>query len=682
MSIQVLDVYAGNKVDFAEEKACGIDGVIIKAGQGQYPQYHAEKCDFIDQCKALGLPWGVYWVVDARYSPESHKATIKQYWPDGEFGPLGPVARRGKAAHRHARGHLQETAVRILQTDREHRPCHAAHSKTGVGVYTSPGQWQLCSGNIPYDKQLFFAALPLWTAQFKTATIDLYGAWTKAVMWQYQGEPDYSRVLDVEWWTDKVGAPTPPPPAPPQWTIQQQSTDRDRDEVPMTQYVRFKYRWRPTPFPIPPATVVGAARPGAQKGGPAKLSARLQAAIRSLNSVHAAAYILKDRSGWVNAMPNAESVAFAGNIAKVITFERGSYLLETMLPTDELPHAYNRLLVHRFTCVDFLGRPRQPGDSFDAWVFLLAVGPFWVKASDVDVFTHMPEPVWPGALPADMAGYLATVQVSTVIRQRADVRSGKVGLAPKGTIVTVLKEVNGWAQVGNQRFIILTALERTMSDTLTQIIAKLQPFLLDDGTLFTTATCTAAIRQALAHFNIRMPVQGGTIIDAVSDQYIYELDAALAGATPLTITTVHLQDPSGNTYDTPLPFQAYSEDERYFFRLVTPQPTGGHMIVRFTANHTINGLDSATESTMTAEADTVLLDAAAAQACTIAAAGKVMTNNLDPQAPANYRAAAALFSQSFEKGLTALARRRRLQVSVRDLAAWNDEWHSWPHRTI
>ena len=191
-----------------------------------------------------------------------------------------------------------------------------------------------------------------------------------------------------------------------------------------------------------------------------------------------------------------------------------------------------------------------------------------------------------------------------------------------------------------------------MADTLTQLIAKLQAVLLDDGTIFSTATCTATIRHALSQLNLRVPIHGGTLIDTVDGQYEYELTSALAGAAPLTITGVWLQDPAGNTYDTPLVFQAYSEDERFFFRLAEPQAADEHLIVRFTQNNTIYGLDSATESTLTAEADVVLLDGAAAQACRTASVGKVLTNNLDPNAPANYLKAADAFSKAFENGLS------------------------------
>lgn len=218
-----------------------------------------------------------------------------------------------------------------------------------------------------------------------------------------------------------------------------------------------------------------------------------------------------------------------------------------------------------------------------------------------------------------------------------------------------------------------------MSDSLTTLTTKLQALLMDGGTLFTSGTCTAAIRQALGQVNAVIPVHGGTLLDTVADQYEYELTSALAGAVPLSITDVLLKDPSGGEYDTPLAFRHYSEDERYFIRLETPQAEGEQLIVRFTQAHTINGLDSETESTLTALADVVLLDGAAAQACSIAAAGKVEANNLDPAVALNYGHAADRFQRAFNAGLAALSGKRRLQCSVPDTRTWNDGWHNWPH---
>jgi hypothetical protein len=215
-----------------------------------------------------------------------------------------------------------------------------------------------------------------------------------------------------------------------------------------------------------------------------------------------------------------------------------------------------------------------------------------------------------------------------------------------------------------------------MSDSLTTLTTKLQALLLDNGTLFTSGSCTAAIRQALSDVNLRLPINAGTLITIVSGQYEYELTDAIAGATPIGITNVLLSDPAGKEYDVSLDFDQYIEDERWFLRLHAPL-SSGQMIVRFTQSHTVNGLDSATESTLPARYDPVLLDGAAAYACTMAQAGKIEANNLDPTVSANYAKAADHFRNAFDFGMQALSAIRPAQRSVMDTRAWNDEWHNF-----
>jgi hypothetical protein len=216
-----------------------------------------------------------------------------------------------------------------------------------------------------------------------------------------------------------------------------------------------------------------------------------------------------------------------------------------------------------------------------------------------------------------------------------------------------------------------------MADTLAQLTTKLQALLLDNGTLFTATTCTAAIRQALKTMNLRLPIQAAVYVDIVTGQYVYELTPALAGDVPYQIYDVLIADPSGGDYDQSVPFEQYTEDERLFFRLRFPYASG-QLLVRYTLLHTINGLDSATESTLPALHETVLLDGAAEQACIIASAGKAEANNLDTKTPEYYRLAATRFNSGFNAGLTALKPLRRTAKSVPSQAAWNDKWHEWP----
>ena len=220
----------------------------------------------------------------------------------------------------------------------------------------------------------------------------------------------------------------------------------------MSTYVRFKYMWRWTGLKIVPATVVGADTPGGTKGEPTRLSQRWQAAVQLLNPEHAN-YILKNGSGWVNAMPNAEKVAFAGNVGMGLAHEDGCWLVDALRLDDPIPDPGDILQVHRFTCVDALGRPRQPGSGFDAWVYLLSNGPMWVKESTVDVFSAQPDPVWPGGAPPDLGGYAAVVLKGTVVRQSP--AGVKIFVLAQDTVYRVISEVNGWAKIGDKRWVEL-----------------------------------------------------------------------------------------------------------------------------------------------------------------------------------------------------------------------------------
>src|SRR5689334_18792160 len=103
-----------------------------------------------------------------------------------------------------------------------------------------------------------------------------------------------------------------------------------------------------------------------------------------------------------------------------------------------------------------------------------------------------------------------------------------------------------------------------MTQTLTQLISSLQAQLIDDGTRFNTATCTAAIRTALAAWNQQVPVFAADLIEVVDEQKEYEVSAVDSRAQKLL--GVWEKDDDGEE-DIPLAFKDYMEDERLFFRL-------------------------------------------------------------------------------------------------------------------
>ena len=117
-----------------------------------------------------------------------------------------------------------------------------------------------------------------------------------------------------------------------------------------------------------------------------------------------------------------------------------------------------------------------------------------------------------------------------------------------------------------------------MPDTLTQLIAKVQAQLLDNGTLFTTPTITAAMRQALADLNKAVPQNAAITVAGIADQLEYEVTDQDPAATG--VLDVLLQ--GSNDLDTSLPFYAYNEDSRVFFRLRSSLTAAQTMVVRYT----------------------------------------------------------------------------------------------------
>lgn len=193
MTIRILDIYSGNRVDLAHEQATGTDAVIIKGGQGQYQEYRYKKCDFIAQCDALGLPYGIYWQMDARYSPESHKAAIKNSFPDANFGKLGlylacelpyyplPDWLYGKMPYAYYKP--IESVWRGMKTFSGKYP----------NIYCSISKWNLIFGKMPAAlKQEFADNCMLWQAQYKVIKPDHVGLWPSWTLWQYTENPDYS----------------------------------------------------------------------------------------------------------------------------------------------------------------------------------------------------------------------------------------------------------------------------------------------------------------------------------------------------------------------------------------------------------------------------------------------------------------------------------------------------------
>jgi hypothetical protein len=214
-----------------------------------------------------------------------------------------------------------------------------------------------------------------------------------------------------------------------------------------------------------------------------------------------------------------------------------------------------------------------------------------------------------------------------------------------------------------------------MSDSLTTLISKIQALLGDDGTIFTTATCTAAVRNALNTYNQFAPVHAADLFDAVTDQYEYEVSDQDTRA--MEVLDVLLQGDNANELDLSLTYDDYSEDERLWFRLRAPQTTGKTLIVRYTIPHTVNGLDSQSESTIPAWQNQILVMGSAAEALRSRAYARVETINLNQDVSNNYKELATIYRDEFTTLLRSISSRKSAPVGEPDTRAWNDQYHYW-----
>ncbi len=214
-----------------------------------------------------------------------------------------------------------------------------------------------------------------------------------------------------------------------------------------------------------------------------------------------------------------------------------------------------------------------------------------------------------------------------------------------------------------------------MTKSLTTLISNAQALLLDDGTRFTTATLTAAVRSALKEINQRAPINAASLIDVLENQRDYELSDNPDAEKAISLSDVLLWDSDGDQH-LPLDFEEYNEDERILFRLRCPQIEGNFLIARFTIPYSVSGLDSATESTLPAFYDDVLLDGTCFWACQIRSIGRVETINLNQGVAENLRDAKIYFRQTFELGLALMAKKKPA-VSEPRTSAWNDSYHGW-----
>jgi hypothetical protein len=214
-----------------------------------------------------------------------------------------------------------------------------------------------------------------------------------------------------------------------------------------------------------------------------------------------------------------------------------------------------------------------------------------------------------------------------------------------------------------------------MSDTLAQLITKVQAALGDDGTYYTTAILTAAARAALSEWNERAPDNAGDLVDVVAGQKEYSVYGVDTRAMSM-IDVLKKDISTSGEDDTSLAFDEYTEDARLYIRLRDAWDSGT-LIFRFTIPHTINGLDGETTSSLPAIWDAVLVAGMAYHGCIIRSVARVEPINLNSDVAERLSKVQEFYKEQFTKGLDRAAQQLAPVGKPKEFA-WNDEWHNWP----
>lgn len=205
-----------------------------------------------------------------------------------------------------------------------------------------------------------------------------------------------------------------------------------------------------------------------------------------------------------------------------------------------------------------------------------------------------------------------------------------------------------------------------MSDSLTTLIAKVQALLLDDATRFSTATVTAALRQALKEYNQVGPVFSGDEIEIVSGQYIYNINSLHADLIScLGVWKVN----TSNDMDTPLGYEFFWEDNQPFIQLKVAQGSGD-LLVKYTIPNTINGLDSEVESTVPGYFDDVLVAGGVMHSIEIRATGRIETINLNQDVSDNWLDTHSKWVTIYQTGLMEVAKRTGYTYIIPEIYTW------------
>lgn len=175
------DVSTIQTIDFVLMKSRGIDGVIIRAGQNNWPDRDFQK-NWRD-ARLAGLPRGSYWFYDSRESPTNQaKLWLKQlgndfgemvHWCDYEENYGGTYK-----GWKNFKSFIQE--LRRLAPNMR------------LGIYTGYWYWLANSPQLKEDfvELNFFKQFPLWIAAYNPVGPTVPKPWTTYELWQRTDNAD------------------------------------------------------------------------------------------------------------------------------------------------------------------------------------------------------------------------------------------------------------------------------------------------------------------------------------------------------------------------------------------------------------------------------------------------------------------------------------------------------------
>lgn len=221
----IHNVFSGEHLNFEEDKAAGVAGLLFKGGQGAYPDFPRVEPNFEDRMNKSGLPWGITWQFDARISPEATKAAIKYCFPTGYFGQLGLWLCVEYPYYGPTMNEVTYWLMKYAKYTNVESIWRGVYSYTGVypGIYTSVSKWNLIFGSYTSPdprkasrvlQEEIASKAGLMVAQYGVTSPTKFGAWQgNYTGWQYRENPDLSYFSDT-WFNKCVNAPPVPEPEP------------------------------------------------------------------------------------------------------------------------------------------------------------------------------------------------------------------------------------------------------------------------------------------------------------------------------------------------------------------------------------------------------------------------------------------------------------------------------------